>query len=273
MTAAAFDAFSERFRSRLDADTRVLALIALGSTARPERRDAYSDHDFWVIVAPGARAAFLEDASWLPDTANLVAAIRTGARYLVVLYDSGHVMEVGVFEPDELSEGKLSAYRVLFDRQGIEARLAGMAARSPAPPSTPDEASECALMFVTLLTGAARAARGEHLSADKYVRRFALDFLIGLLVRNKPLARPELIDPLDPWRRFDEIDPAAAADILAATRLPTAEAALRLLDIAERELRGVLPEYPARVAAVVRAALQRLAGNFESGVALDRPEE
>jgi hypothetical protein len=109
-----------------------------------------------------------------------------------------------------------------------------------------------------LLTGAGRAVRGEQVSAHKYLAFFALDFLIGLLVRNKPFARPELVDRLDPWRRFDQLDPALAADMLAAVRLPPIEAALRLLDIAERELRDRLRDYPARAAAVVRTALQRL---------------
>ena len=244
----------------------MLALVALGSTALPERRDTYSDHDFWVVVTPGARAVFLEDTSWLPDTEQVVSSIRTGVRYLVALYDSGHTMELGVFEPDELSEGKLGAYRLLFDRHGIEERLAEIATRSVVRPPTPDDHSECALLFTILLTGAARAARGEHLSAHKYIRFFALDFLIGLLVQNKPSAQPELIDPLDAWRRFDDLDPAVAADIHAAVRLPTVEAAIRLLDIADRELRCLLPNYPARAAEVARSALHRFSPNVGTPV-------
>lgn len=266
MTAAVFDELSERLRSRLEGDARVLALVALGSTTLAERRDTYSDHDFWVVVTPGARAAFLEDTSWLPDTEPVVSSIRTGVRCLVALYDTGHTMEVGVFEPDELSEGKLGAYRLLFDRHGIEERLAEIATRSVVRPPTPDDQSECALLFTVLLTGAARAARGEHLSAHKYIRFFALDFLIGLLVRNKPLAQPELIDPLDPWRRFEDLDPAVAADIRAAVQLPAVQAVVRLLDITERELRSVLPDYPARAAMIVRSALHRLLANAGAAV-------
>jgi hypothetical protein len=261
MTAAEFEQLSERLRTRLEGDARVLALVALGSTALPERRDSYSDHDFWVVVTPGTRAAFLEDTSWLPDAESVVSCIRTGVRYLVALYYSGHTMELGIFEPDELSEGKLGAYRLWFDRHGIEERLAEIATRSPVRPPTPDDQSECVPLFTALLTGAARTARGEHLSAHKYIRFFALDFLLGLLVRNKPSAQPELIDPLDPWRRFDDLDPAVAADIRAAVRLPTVEAAVRLLDIADRELRTLLPDYPARAAEVVRSALHRLSLN------------
>lgn len=120
-------------------------------------------------------------------------------------------------------------------------------------------------LLVTLLTGATRAARGEHLSAYKYITSIALDFLLGLLVRNKPLSQPELTDSLDPWRRFEQLHPAIAADLRAAVQLPAIEAALRLLDIAERELRPVLPDYPARAAEVVRSALCRLSPKAAGG--------
>jgi hypothetical protein len=258
LTTAEYDRLTESLRARLEGDARVLALVALGSTAVPERRDHYSDHDFWVVVTPGSRMALLEGVSWLPDVENLVSSTRTGARYLVGLYVTGHVIELGIFEPEELSEGKLGAYRILFDRHGIEEQLAEIAKRSSGRPPTPDEHSECELLFVTLLTGATRAARGEQLSAHKYIRYFAPDFLIGLLVRSKPSAHGELIDPLDAWRHFDQLDPAVAADLRAAVRLPAIEAALCLLEIAERELRAAIPDYPASAAAVVRSALQRL---------------
>jgi hypothetical protein len=266
MTAAEYDRLSENLRARLEDDARVLALVALGATAIPERRDSYSDHDYWVVVAPGSKTIFLEEFSWLPDAEAVVASIRSGAHYLVVLYATGHTMEFGVFEPDELSQGKLNAYDIRFDRQGIAERLAEIAERSAARPPTPDERSECELLFVMLLTGATRAARGEHLSAHKYIAFFALDFLLGLLVRNKPSTQPELIDSLDAWRHFDQLAPAVAADLRAAVRFPTAAAALRLLDIADRELRSLLPDYPARAAEVARSTLHRLSPNAGTAV-------
>jgi hypothetical protein len=264
LAAAEYDRLTELLSAQLGGDARVLALIALGSTALPERRDYYSDHDFWVVVTPGSRTAFLEDVSWLPDTENLVSSTRTGGRGLIGLYATGHVIELVIFEPEELSEGKLGAYRILFDRHGIEEQLAEIARRSGGRPPTPDERSECEHLLVILLTGATRAARGEQLSAHKYIRYFAPDFLIGLLVRNKPSANAELIDRLDAWRRFDQLDPAVAADLRAAVGLPAIEAALCLLEIAERELSAALPDYPASAAEVVYSALRRLAADAGS---------
>jgi hypothetical protein len=258
LTPAEYDWLSECLRTRLENDPRVLALVALGSTAVPERRDTYSDHDFWVVVTPGARTIFLENASWLPDTEAVVVSARARARFLVALYVTGHVLELGVFEPAELSEGELGAYRILFDRYGIDEQLNEIAMRSRGRPTPQEERWRYERLLVILLTGATRAARGEHLSAHKYITSFALDFLLGLLVRNKPSSQPELIDSLDPCRRFEQLQPAIAADLHAAVQLPAIEAALRLLDIAEYELQAVLPDYPTRAAEVVRSALCRL---------------
>ena len=44
---------------------------------------------------------------------------------------------------------------------------------------------------------------------------------------------------LDPWRRFDQLYPSLSADLHGALQHPTIEAAIRLLGIAERELRPI----------------------------------
>jgi hypothetical protein len=262
MTPEEYERFTASVRTCLEADARVLALVALGATAVPARRDGYSDHDFWVVVAPGSKAGFLEDLSWLPDGEERVAAIRIGSNGDIVLYSSGHIVEYVVSEPEDLAQGKLDAYSVLFDRGGIQDRLEEIAGRSSFRSTRLDNRpqTEVLLLLVMLLTGARRAARGEHLSAHKYIAYFALDWLLGLLIDREPMADPTLIDRLDPWRRFDQIHPALAGELLAAVQLPTIEAAMRLLDIGERELRGVLPEYPERAAGVVRSELRRLLG-------------
>jgi len=45
----------------------VLTLVAIGSLARSERVDRWSDHDFWVVTTTAAQADFLTNLSWLPD--------------------------------------------------------------------------------------------------------------------------------------------------------------------------------------------------------------
>ena len=53
MTSQEFERYSTALQQRLQTDEQVLALIALGSMAEPHRADAWSDHDFWVVTAPG----------------------------------------------------------------------------------------------------------------------------------------------------------------------------------------------------------------------------
>ncbi len=258
MTPVEHQRFTQRLQANLEGDDRVLALVALGSTALADRCDPYSDHDCWVVVKPGAKSALCEDIAWLPDTEEVVVAIRPGVHYLVVLYATGHIVEAGIFEPHELSEGKLESYAVLFDRGDTEEKLKGIAACSAIQPSPEENISECIKALIALLTGASRAARGEFLSAHKYLRCFVPDLLLGLLARYKNAPGERLADPLDPWRRWEQIDPALAAEMLAAVELPLMDAALPLLDLADRELGAVLPGYPVEAAAAVRRALNQL---------------
>jgi len=252
-----YDEFTDLLRARLEADPRVRALVALGSTAAPELRDEHSDHDFWVVVEDGERAGFVADPGWLPDAGEIVAWVRQGERYGTALFESGQVVEVGIFEVAELSSGRLSHYRVCFDRAGIAETLAEIAANSPSRSGRLDDRPECEILFLTLLTGACRAARGEHLSAQKYLAYHALDMLLGLLARRDP-SEPDGRDPLDPWRRVESTDAQLATELLSVLRLPAIEAARRLFEIALRELRPDIPDFPEGAAAVVRRELERL---------------
>ncbi|GAB4498546.1 MAG: hypothetical protein OHK0052_12060 [Anaerolineales bacterium] len=52
-----------------------LALIGLGSVGlETARLDAYSDLDFFVIVQPGYKTAYIQDLNWFSAPAPLVYA-------------------------------------------------------------------------------------------------------------------------------------------------------------------------------------------------------
>lgn len=265
MTPSDYDHFTEELHTRLASDERVIAFVALGSMAEVALRDEYSDHDFWVVVRPDARAGFLVNLSWLPEAGAVVACVRQGTHYGTVLYESGHLVEFGVFEVGELSSGRLGRYSVLFDRHGVTEELEQIAERSSAASRRLDSRSEFELLLFYLLTGGRRAARGEYLGAHKYIAYFAPDILLELLARRDGGDPPKRSDPLDPWRRFERVDPMLAAELLATLRLPSVEAARRLLEIAERELAAVVSDYPARAVAVIRRVLADLRGVSEGG--------
>jgi hypothetical protein len=59
-----------------------------------------------------------------------------------------------------------------------------------------------------------------------------------------PSPQAAILDDLDPLRRFERAYPELGAELAAIVRLPPDEAAVALLDLTERELRGRRPELP-----------------------------
>lgn len=254
MDPAAFQAYTDRLVARVEAEADVLGLVALGSTSGlPPGPDAFSDHDLFLVVRPGAQERYRARLDWLPDAGELALAFRETAHGVKALYASGHLVELAVFDPDELALARVDRCRVLLDRGGVAARLervrrataAELAGRTP-----PDEGWRAGQLLTALVVGAGRAARGEALSGQGLLRS-ALDHLVALLAaRLGPEARARL-DPLDPLRRLEQALPAAGRALDAALRLPVPAAARALLELLARE-RPELVSGPAR-AAVERA--------------------
>ncbi len=255
MACPEFARFSDALQQRLEADDLVFALVALGSMAELQRADVWSDHDFWVIAAPGKDDALLANLAWLPDADQIIAPIRQAPRYYTVLYASDHVAEFAIFTPDSMASGKLSSYRVLFDRIGLSQSLEAIAQQAQTPP---DETQMLALMhnlLVTLLTGAARAARGEILDSDKYINYFAVNLLLELFKHTIPTEHPEVIDQLDAWRRCEVIYPLLAAQLQTILRLPMPTRAVHLLALADAQLATRVPNYPHATVEIVQQKL------------------
>jgi hypothetical protein len=67
-----------------------------------------------------------------------------------------------------------------------------------------------------------------------------------------------LSDDLDPFRRFEIAYPALGGELDSLIRRETPAAALRLLDLARRELAGRIPGFPSRAADVVKQRIEGL---------------
>src|SRR5947209_255836 len=81
-----------------------LALIGLGSVGdQLDRLDAYSDLDFFAIVEHGYKAAFIEDLTWLQETAPIAFSFQNTRDGHKVLFEDGIYAEFAVFDPGELS--------------------------------------------------------------------------------------------------------------------------------------------------------------------------
>jgi hypothetical protein len=221
----------------------VLGLVALGSTARRDHLpDAWSDHDFFVVVVPGTQEAFRSDLGWLPRSSEIAFSFRETAHGPKVVYRDGHLIEFAVFDPDEISLARVNRYRVLFDREKVGERLARVAEATAAGATTPSDEWLVGQFLTNLLVGVGRHRRGERLSGRQLVTKSALVHLVALLTRHagSPEAARKL-DSLDPLRRFEMVFPALGRRVDAALRLETPAAARALLDIAVEELPGRIP--------------------------------
>lgn len=244
---------ARRLLERLDAiagslqrDPAALALIALGSAGRePERLDAWSDLDFFVIVQPGAKARFIDDLSWLAAARPLAWHFRNTADGHKALMDDGVFCEFAVFTPDELAPIPFAPGRVAWRREGVDASI-GVPRRALPSPSR-DETWIVGEALSCLLVGLSRWQRGEKLSAMRLVQGAALDRLIELdALRTSPPAG----DPFNHERRLEARQPALAAELprLAPGYAHTPAAA-----------RALLQAFAARGAALNAAATARIA--------------
>jgi hypothetical protein len=259
MDSTQFQQFTATLQHRLSADDRVRALVGIGSLAQPERVDRWSDHDFWVITTTEGQAHFLSDLSWLPDYSAITLALRPAPEYYTVLYTTGHVAEFAVFALTDLSHGQLDCYRMLFDKDNIRTHIQAIYERTRPKQQTADDSARAIGHFlVTLCTGAARGARGERLSAHKYIFQYALDELLTLITQHIPAQQSDLRDRFDPRRRFEQAYPVLSAQVESILTLTPVVAALRLLDLAESLFQDSMPAFPTPAVTATRAYLQMI---------------
>lgn len=251
MNSAEYEQFTATLLRTLKDDPAVLGVVALGTMAVPTWRDAWSDHDFWVVTRPGRQDGLLDDLGWLPNSDTILVRARHGSRHYSVLYRSGHRAEFAVFEPEEAATATVTVYRVLFDRADVAAAVArAREHRSPQPWSE----AKCVFLFdnflILLCTAVARWRRGELLSARRYLDQFALDSLLELYL-NGSADR----DPVDPRRHIERQHPRLARTLESLACRPVPEKAIAMLDLAEQTFVTSWLSYPQSRAAEVRALL------------------
>ncbi len=253
MHPAEYQAFTERLTERLAAQAEVLGLVALGSmSGEGAAPDEWSDHDFFVVVRPGSQERFRTALDWLPEPGEVALSFRETEHGLKVLLRHGHLLELAVFDPEELHLARVNRYRVLLDRERIGERLAAVRAETElrARAEAPGDEWLAGQLLADLLVAAGRARRGERLSGRQRLAA-AAGHLLRLAARHLSRADPGALDDLDPARRFERAFPALAAEIDAALGRDVPEAARALLGAAVRALGARLPAEG--VAAVTRS--------------------
>ncbi|MFC4427975.1 hypothetical protein [Deinococcus navajonensis] len=202
---ARLDALGASLRDRPDA----LALLALGSVGLEiSRLDEHSDLDFFVIVTPGSKRKYLETIDWLEQAHPLAFSFANTPDGRKVLFEDGIFAEYAVFELDELERIPYAPGRLVWQREGVPEALA----QPVTPPARQEQSREwhTAEALTNLFVGLHREARGEHLTATRFIQSYAVDRVLALASWQDS---SEGADPYMPERRFEQRFPEVAASL------------------------------------------------------------
>jgi hypothetical protein len=251
-----FEIYTSLVKERIKPDPDVLGLILVGSTAIPEARDEWSDHDFWIITVPGAQGTYLNSAEWLPFSESILLTALHGELVRSVLYHNRHVVEYAVFDQEQVKNAKLNRYKVAFDRGGVESIAKKLnentlSARA-SEVSRSDKLSNLCLLIWTVHQ---RSERGEYLSASQYLNH-AIDVFFDLLVRANSLGTDPTFDALSPHRRLEFFNPDLGVELNRIEREKSEIGGRLLMDLTFRLLEDESPELNWNEARVVRSWLR-----------------
>jgi hypothetical protein len=232
-----------------------LALIALGSVGLEQQRlDEWSDLDFFAVVAPGSKAAFIQDLDWLERAAPVAYCFQNTADGYKLLFEDGIFCEFAVFEPDELTGIPFAPGRFVWKAPEAPETLARPALPAAQTPPRPLEwlVGEA---LTNLYVGLCRQRRGERLSALRFIQYYAVDRLLELAQAASPPPEDPAAAPdhFTSERRFERRFPALAEELAGWMQgyAGNVESALAILAYLEAR-------YPVNPA--IAAAIRRVSG-------------
>ncbi len=179
-----------------------LALIGLGSVGLElDRLDEYSDLDFFVIVEPGNKRAYLDSLQWLSDINPITYRFLNTDDGYKLLFQDGIFCEFAVFELDELKTIPFAPGRVVWKRADVP-NTVGLPLSIPAPHSKRSKDWLLGEALTNLFVGLNRDRRGEKLSATRFIQGYAVDRVLEL-VDYVETAKQTHRDPFVNERRFE----------------------------------------------------------------------
>jgi hypothetical protein len=167
-----------------------IALLGVGSVGRDlERLDDHSDLDFFVIVEEDAKKRYLDSIDWLEQIHPVVFSFENTVDGRKVLFADGIFAEYAIFTVDEVLAGWFAPARLVWQRDDAPAGLedAGRLPRASTDDSADFQVNEA---LTNLYVGLQRDARGERLSATRFIQSFAVDRVLTLLYLTEPGAGP-----------------------------------------------------------------------------------
>lgn len=254
LDAARFEALSAGLAAGVRDRDDLIGLVLLGSASdeAAARRDEWSDHDFFALIADGRGPEVRPDLSWLPDQDRIVLTAREGEIGFVAVYDDGHVFEFAFSEAGELAGAVAGdATVVVDDERGTTALLLSESRARAAASDSFDPANDARLVLVKLLIGVGRVRRGEVLNGQGFVRQWATQLLVRTIRGRFPHGSTRARDTIDPVRRFERDFPREAALIADALDRPVEDAARRLFALTRALLEPDWEQFPSRAADAV----------------------
>jgi hypothetical protein len=196
----------------LEKSRHALALIGLGSVGLElDRLDSYSDLDFFAIVEPGYKQAYLNSLDWLSTIQPIAYSFLNTDDGYKVLFEDGIFCEFAVFEPAELEQIPFAPGRIVWKRADVPDTLS-QPASIPAPLSKHSPEWLLGEALTNLYVGLSRERRDEKLSATRFIQGYAVDRLVQLAetIETEGKARR---DPFVNERRFEQRFPTIASEI------------------------------------------------------------
>ncbi len=194
----------EQIGVSLEQSQKAVALIGLGSVGLElERLDEFSDLDFFVIVKDGQKQGFFEDLSWLTNLAAVAYVFQNTADGFKLLFEDDVFCEFAIFEIHELSNIPFAAGRIVWKADDSQDEIP-MPSQGSKPPAHSNNLEfvlgEC---LTNLYIGAKRFARGEKLSAARFVQQYAVDRVLELNQQIEK-AQNDFADPFSRERRIEQ---------------------------------------------------------------------
>jgi hypothetical protein len=251
-----FAAYTDGLIRGCDATDGVDGLVLLGSAsaAGAPRRDEWSDHDVYVLLADDRADALRASLAFLPFPERIVTRAREGHLGFAVLYDDGHLIEFAAGTRDELRVVRTGAHELALDTEDGALAAIVEATSGPAGGDPTTAADHVALALIKLMVGVGRSRRGERINANQFVRTYAVGHLLHAIRARVPAATTGH-DPLDPARRFEADYPGLGGRLADALDRPLEDAARALVELTRDTLEPGWPDFPTRAADAIERRL------------------
>lgn len=160
----------------------VLLLLGVGSVGiETDRMDEYSDLDFFVIVKDGQKTRYIDHLDWLEEVHPLAYSFKNTDVGYKILFEDGIYGEYAVFEERDLEDAPYPEGRIVWkDTSYLNIEIA----KSSIPiPSLKRNSLDFPLneALTNLYVGLGRYARGEHLSAMRFIQGYAVDRILSVM--------------------------------------------------------------------------------------------